>query len=59
MNNGSAYNGYALITGGAGFIGTNLAAKLARQGESVVLFDDFSRPGVERNARYISELAHG
>lgn len=55
--NGSHFSGYALITGGVGFIGTNLAERLVRQGQSVVLLDDFSRPGVEANARFISELA--
>ncbi len=38
-----------LITGGAGFIGANLAARLAAAGQSVVVFDNLSRPGVERN----------
>jgi CDP-paratose 2-epimerase len=42
-----------LITGGAGFIGTNLADRLAGGGESVLLYDDLSRPGVERNARWL------
>ena len=39
----------ALITGGAGFIGTNLADRLLRDGHRVVVYDDFSRPCVERN----------
>jgi CDP-paratose 2-epimerase len=39
----------ALITGGAGFIGCNLAQRLARQGTPVTVFDNLSRPGVERN----------
>jgi CDP-paratose 2-epimerase len=39
----------ALITGGAGFIGCNLAQRLAAQGTPVTVFDDLSRPGVERN----------
>lgn len=50
---------YALVTGGAGFIGTNLSERLLSEGQSVVLLDDFSRPGVERNARYLSELGGG
>ncbi|UCE24285.1 MAG: SDR family oxidoreductase [Candidatus Zixiibacteriota bacterium] len=31
-----------LITGGAGFIGSNIAAKLVEQGETVRILDDFS-----------------
>jgi CDP-paratose 2-epimerase len=39
----------AVITGGAGFIGCNLAQRLAKSGTPVVVFDNLSRPGVERN----------
>ncbi|MBV8664230.1 MAG: NAD-dependent epimerase/dehydratase family protein, partial [Hyphomicrobiales bacterium] len=38
-----------LITGGAGFIGTNLAHRLATAGRSVLIYDNLSRPGVKRN----------
>lgn len=38
-----------LITGGAGFIGSNLARRLASQGKRVSIFDNLHRPGVERN----------
>ena len=38
-----------LITGGAGFVGANRAHRLLMQGESVLLFDNLSRPGMERN----------
>lgn len=47
-----------LITGGAGFIGTNLADKLLSEGETVLLFDNFSRPGVEQNAEWLKSK-HG
>lgn len=50
--------GPAVITGGAGFIGSNLADELLRRGESVILFDNLSRPGVERNLRWLSSR-HG
>jgi len=43
----------ALITGGAGFVGTNLADRLLRGGETVVLLDDLSRPGVRSNLRWL------
>jgi CDP-paratose 2-epimerase len=43
----------ALITGGAGFIGCNLAQRLANSGTPVVVFDNLSRPGVERNLQLL------
>jgi CDP-paratose 2-epimerase len=42
-----------LITGGAGFIGTNLAHRLLSGGNSVIIFDNLSRCGVERNLRWL------
>ncbi len=47
-----------LITGGAGFVGTNLADRLAREGKPVVVLDNLSRPGVERNLRWLTDT-HG
>jgi CDP-paratose 2-epimerase len=44
-----------LITGGAGFIGSNLADRLACEGESVIVLDTLSRPGVERNLAWLKE----
>jgi CDP-paratose 2-epimerase len=43
----------ALITGGAGFIATNVASHLATAGWHVRLFDNLSRPGVESNIRWL------
>lgn len=47
-----------LITGGAGFIGANLAHRLLSEGERVVLYDNLSRPGVEENYQWLSQV-HG
>ena len=42
-----------LITGGAGFIGTNLADRLASAGTPVTVLDSLVRPGVEDNLRWL------
>ncbi|MCU1675095.1 MAG: NAD-dependent epimerase/dehydratase [Frankiales bacterium] len=42
-----------LVTGGAGFIGTNMADRLLSQGERVVVLDDLSRIGVENNLSWL------
>ncbi len=46
---------YHLITGGAGFIGTNLASRLLADGERVMVYDNLSRPGVEHNLHWLVE----
>jgi CDP-paratose 2-epimerase len=47
-----------LITGGAGFIGTNLADRLLGDGQPVLIFDDLSRRGVAENLAWLRER-HG
>ena len=47
-----------LVTGGAGFIGSNIADRLARDGHDVIVYDALSRPGVERNLRWLQDR-HG
>jgi CDP-paratose 2-epimerase len=47
------WGNYTLITGGAGFVGSNLADALAAEGEPVVVLDDLSRAGVESNVRWL------
>lgn len=44
-----------LITGGAGFVGTNLAKTLLNQGEDVLIFDNLGRAGVERNLEWLCD----
>jgi CDP-paratose 2-epimerase len=50
--------GPVLITGGAGFIGTNLANRLLSDGRPVIIFDNMSRPGVDRNLQWLCKR-HG
>ncbi|MDD9954385.1 MAG: GDP-mannose 4,6-dehydratase [Candidatus Woesearchaeota archaeon] len=44
-----------LIVGGAGFIGINAAKYFADKGETVVILDDFSREGTEKNIAWLKE----
>jgi CDP-paratose 2-epimerase len=46
-------NRYVFITGGAGFIGTNVARSYLEDNQPVHIFDNLSRPGTEAN---IAEL---
>lgn len=50
--------GRVLITGGAGFIGSNLAHRLAGEGHGIVILDSLARPGVEANLAWLIEQ-HG
>ena len=45
----------ALITGGAGFVGTNVADRLLRDGHEVVVLDNLSRIGVGDNLRWLRD----
>jgi CDP-paratose 2-epimerase len=48
----------ALITGGAGFIGSNLAHRLIGAGHQVVVYDNLSRPGATKNLAWL-RATHG
>jgi CDP-paratose 2-epimerase len=43
------------ITGGAGFLGSNLAMEGLRRGEAVCIFDDLSRLGSESNLNWLMQ----
>lgn len=45
-----------LITGGAGFLGTNIAIEATKRGYEVIVFDSTIRPGVEENLPILTEL---
>ena len=47
-----------LVTGGAGFIGCNLADRLASEGHEVLVYDALLRPGVDANLAWL-QSRHG
>jgi CDP-paratose 2-epimerase len=55
---GPADGALTLITGGAGFIGANLADRIARDGGRVLIYDNLSRRGVDRNLTWLKQR-HG
>jgi CDP-paratose 2-epimerase len=44
-----------LVTGGAGFIGSNYVYRLLRRGEQVSIYDNFSRAGAPRNLDWLKQ----
>ncbi len=44
-----------LITGGAGFIGSNYASRCISRGEKIVIFDNLSRAGSKRNLKWLED----
>lgn len=42
-----------IITGGAGFIGSNAASRYLRRGDRVIVVDNLSREGVQRNLDWL------
>lgn len=45
-----------LITGGCGFVGSNLAAEVLRQGEELIILDNLYRHGSSDNLRWLQSL---
>ncbi|MDQ2774000.1 MAG: SDR family NAD(P)-dependent oxidoreductase [Acidobacteriota bacterium] len=52
-------NRYILITGGAGFIGTNVARSYLEKDQAVHILDNLGREGVERNVRELQNSYPG
>ena len=50
--------GLTLITGGAGFIGSNYADRCISRGDQVVIFDNLSRHGADNNIKWLQQK-HG
>jgi CDP-paratose 2-epimerase len=46
-----------LITGGCGFLGSNISVELLKRGEELVVFDDLSRLGAQLNLDWLKQ--HG
>ncbi len=44
-----------LVTGGAGFIGSNYVSRLLQRGETVTIFDNLSRGGAKLNLEWLRE----
>ena len=45
-----------LVTGGCGFVGCNIAARLLERGEKVAVFDNMSRTGADANLKWLESL---
>lgn len=47
----------SLITGGCGFVGSNIAARIASEGGEVAILDNLSRTGASLNLEWLRSLA--
>jgi CDP-paratose 2-epimerase len=50
---------YVLVTGGAGFVGVNVAKRLLHDGAQVRILDSLARPGSEDNIHWLDERFRG
>ncbi len=53
LNASAAREGLTLVTGGAGFVGANLAHRLLSEKQPVLVLDNLSRAGVEHNLAWL------
>ena len=53
MSRNGRHGAVALVTGGAGFVGTNLAARLVEDGYRVRILDSLVRGGVKQNVHWL------
>ena len=44
-----------IITGGAGFIGINASERFMNEGYDVIIFDNLSREGTEKNLKWLTD----
>ena len=44
-----------LVTGGAGFIGSNFVHRLLQRGENVTIYDNLSRAGAPKNLAWLEQ----
>jgi len=49
---------HVIVTGGAGFIGSNVSAAFLRDGHRVTIFDSLDRQGSERNVQWLQSQPH-
>ena len=54
----NTYMNKIFVTGGAGFIGSNLVNRLLNQDHEVIIYDNLSRSGCLSNIKWLNEL-HG
>lgn len=47
-----------LITGGCGFLGSNLAAEVLKRGDELFIFDNLFRSGSEENLKWLQKLGN-
>ena len=47
-----------LITGGCGFLGSNIASEVLKQGHELIIYDNLSRVGGNENLNWLESLGN-